>query len=656
MPLKRSSFNKTLFRKNLSRFWPVWGLASVGGALFPLAMLMQLMRYGVDSTFRQGAVELSSMYYEVVRSGLPILSLFYAILIAIAVWSFLYNHRSVTLMHTLPLRREGIFLTNFLSGMAMLLIPYVVTGALTVLISLCFGLFELKALALTVAAVIGESFFYFASATFCAFIVSNVFALPAVYFLLHFLAVIMDFVVSAFAQGFIFGLNGGYSRAVEFLSPTVYFMDSMRVNRTYEEAFRWDGAGGSYYESILVDVTLENAWLVAVYACVGVILLGFGWMLYQRHRSESAGDVVAVVWLRPVFRYGLAVLASLGGGLFLYELFWRTFQSSRYYDVVPMLLFMLLSGLVGYFAAAMLLEKSFRVFRRGWKGCVLVLVGCAAICAVLRFDVFRVAQIVPAIDDVEWVEFSAAGNSYMFYPGEEDHLLEEVRALHQTIVDDKDYIMDRDEKVWNNYGGMDKGDYAREHVYFTYALNNGHEVHRYYRLAVNRDRIYEPGTFDYALDQLVNGTEMRRKRLHAGDDRYTIDSGSVYLEKRNLGFDFNSREAAEVLAALGRDAAEGTWGTYDWFDDTHALDYAMSIDLRFQYRKPDSEHTYSDWLSIRLRPNMTHTIAALRAMGYLEESDMVTRIELYPQDYKEDISYYYDKYGVMPRVATVTVP
>ena len=50
MPLKKSCFNQTLFRKNLARFWPVWGLASVGGALFPLVMLMQLLRYGVHCT------------------------------------------------------------------------------------------------------------------------------------------------------------------------------------------------------------------------------------------------------------------------------------------------------------------------------------------------------------------------------------------------------------------------------------------------------------------------------------------------------------------------------------------------------------------------------------------------------------------------------
>ena len=38
MRSKTSCFNGTLFRKNLSRYWPLWGLASFGGALFPLAL------------------------------------------------------------------------------------------------------------------------------------------------------------------------------------------------------------------------------------------------------------------------------------------------------------------------------------------------------------------------------------------------------------------------------------------------------------------------------------------------------------------------------------------------------------------------------------------------------------------------------------------
>ena len=36
MQSKTLFFNRTLFRKNLTRFWPLWGMATFGGSLFPL--------------------------------------------------------------------------------------------------------------------------------------------------------------------------------------------------------------------------------------------------------------------------------------------------------------------------------------------------------------------------------------------------------------------------------------------------------------------------------------------------------------------------------------------------------------------------------------------------------------------------------------------
>ena len=43
---KTSYFNATLFRRNLTRFWPLWGLASFIGALFPLAVLLDMVHRG----------------------------------------------------------------------------------------------------------------------------------------------------------------------------------------------------------------------------------------------------------------------------------------------------------------------------------------------------------------------------------------------------------------------------------------------------------------------------------------------------------------------------------------------------------------------------------------------------------------------------------
>ena len=155
MQSRISCFNPTLLRKNLTRFWPLWGLASFVGVLFPLALLLDFIRRGPRAV--PSAAEFSNMYYSVVAGALPVVSLGYAILCAMVVWSYLYSARSVSLMHTLPIRREGLFATNFLSGMAMMLLPYAVTGALCVAISLGYGCFDIGSLLTTILVVIGES-------------------------------------------------------------------------------------------------------------------------------------------------------------------------------------------------------------------------------------------------------------------------------------------------------------------------------------------------------------------------------------------------------------------------------------------------------------------------------------------------------------------
>ena len=147
MRSKTSCFNGTLFRINLSRYQPLWGLASFGGAMFPLAMLLELLHDG----FRfWSPLETRQAYYTVLSYGVPVISIVYAILCAMAVWSYLYNARSVGMMHTLPIRREGLFVTNVLSGLTMMAIPYAVTGVLLVLVTMLFGGFEPMGVLVTV--------------------------------------------------------------------------------------------------------------------------------------------------------------------------------------------------------------------------------------------------------------------------------------------------------------------------------------------------------------------------------------------------------------------------------------------------------------------------------------------------------------------------
>ncbi|MGN8889260.1 ABC transporter permease [Dysosmobacter sp. HCP28S3_G4] len=633
----RGLFSAGLFRKNLSRFWPLWGMASFLGLLMPLAVLFQKLRY---PELVIQPLEVTAGYYDILAYAVPIVSLCYAILCAMTVWSYLYSPRSVSMMHTLPIRRSGLFVTNFLSGMAMMLIPYVVTGAMCVLLTLIYSCFEPVGLLVTVLGVLGDSFFYFSTATLAAFCVGNIFALPAVYFLLHFLAVMLDWLLSTFAQGYLFGLTSSYSGTVEFLSPTVYLLDRVNVDRTWQEVqARTALTNTGYFTSGLAEVTLRNFWLIGVYALVGVALLTLAWALYAHRRSESAGDVVAVGWMKPVFRFGLAALAALLGGQLLYALFWSSFQDGQYYDSVPLVVCMLVAGTIGYYGSSMLLAKSLRVFRRSWMGLAAVALGCIALCGILRFDVLNIAGRVPELNSVKEVRLDAAGNSYTLYPGEDNAVIEQIRQLHQTIVADEDYI--RSPHSWDIVTPDGGGENAVTFTYLTlvYEFTGGGEVRRSYDLPLTRERLVQEGTYDNLLDRLINDEDMKTRRLHAGDSRYTVEGGYLYCDVSESGYDLNSREAASVLEAAAKDAADGTWGTYDWFNEDSGGDYAIDLELQFSYA--DESTRSSNWITIRVRPGMENTVACLKELGLVTDRDLVTYAELDDREFAL-------KYGGVP--------
>lgn len=555
MRSKTSCFNKTLFLKNLTRFWPLWGGASFIGALFSLALLSQLLRYGKDSIASE-PLEMTLGYYGILSGLVPIICLLYGLLCALAVWGYLYSARSVNLMHILPIRREGLFVTNFLSGYVMLLLPFAVTGGLCIVISAVFGLFEPVGVLVTILGVLGESFFYFSSATLAAFITGNIFAMPALYLLLHFLEAILDLLLSNFARGFIFGLSTNYTGFLEFLSPTVYLMRNVDADAQYQKTII-DYTGAYTHE--LLSVRLENAWLIAVYALAGAALLALAYALYRRRRSERAGEVVAVGWMRPFFRYGVAVL-----------------------------------------------------------------------CGCLRLDLFRAADRVPEISQIEKMEFYADSNTYIFYPGREDELLERVRRLHAAIAADRKYVLDFDREKFTTLED-ETPSWTWEYVSFTYTTHGGQTVQRNYSVPMTRERLGQSGAYDSLLDGLVNSQEMRLKRIHASGDGYEPCGGRIYLNRRNESSELSDREAAAILEAVTRDAQAGRWGHVEWLS-TEAWNsgtYALQLSLEFS---GESDDTW-DWIDIAVRPEMTATTACLLELGLVTNEDLSTNGELYPEEY-----------------------
>ena len=220
MQSKRSFFNKTLFRKNLTRFWPLWGGVSIAGALIPLYMVLMLttdMSHGLHPEPGYFAEAL----YSAVTFFAPAFIMGYAILCAMLVWGYLYSPRAVGLMHTLPVDRTCLFVTNTVSGLTMIAVPFAVVGGLMSLVALIFGFFHPVAFVNTVAAVVFMALLFFGLATLCAMLTGHNAVLPVLYLLVNFLAEIVEFLMAYMTSQFLMGVASPNVGRFLFLTPVL---------------------------------------------------------------------------------------------------------------------------------------------------------------------------------------------------------------------------------------------------------------------------------------------------------------------------------------------------------------------------------------------------------------------------------------------------
>lgn len=621
MRSKTSYFNPTLFKKNLARFWPLWGGASAVGALFPLYLTMALIEGGFRSAAGKG-LEVTRLYYWALAYGVPIISLFYAALCALAVWGWLYNARSVGLYHSLPITRKGLFATSFLSGVAMMLIPYAVVGGLAVLISLAAGLFEPVGVLVTILGVLGDTFFYFAAATAVVFVTGNPFAFAALYFVFHFLGFLAEWLITFLMNLFYFGVDETYRGVVSFLSPTIHLVEHVRATGQYEQITT---ANGWIEDGNLLWVTLTNGWLIAVYALVGAVLLAFAWALYRRRRSESAGDVVAVGWMKPVFRYGFALCAAVTGGMLLYNLFFYT-GSTETARPVPMAVCMALAGALGYYIASMLLSKSLRVFRGSWKGVLGTVLAAAALCLAAAADPFGVETWIPDAAEVEKAGLDVGYGGHMYVNFTDEAAVEKLLDLHRAILSEEALLNKRHgEALWNS-------DYTGSGYLELRYWVNGRRVSRSYRIpfstaasqletlkkaealvtdpAVQEADIF--GSLSYgdneeiAAARLIHGCVMEVYNAAAG-------------EFENL--DLTAEQAETVEAALRRDIQAGRVGRTMFLPDEERnqsvysgclqLDYSVTLKPGDRYPKGGTE---TRGVSLEFSTYCTETVKALEGL------------------------------------------
>ena len=611
---------KTLFLSAVKRSWPVWTaylaawvVVLCGGIASGLTRNWEVLSYG-----QTDSVTVQFVMNAAAETG-PFISFFAAIAAAMCVFSFMYSARSAGAMAVLPINRGKLYFAQSLAGLVPLLAANIVVFAASLCVEASYGAVNVMPLLVWLALVSMQLVLFFGIAAFSAQLTGHIIVLPAAYVVFNFLAAVLEYAVGRAFCVFIYGANTG-KYVLTALSPLVYMTCNMLVN--VPELVNADGTWTMQYSQ--ADFSGWTGMLV--YLAVGAVLVVLGMLLYKHRRMEAAGDVVSVRILKPVFKYCFA----LGGALVLGVCAHNMLKDSYYSDggAWELLALMLIGGFVCYFAAEMMINKTFHV----WKGKVLAgfavfaVVLSALVCAG-EFDLTGYERRLPTSDEVVSVTVNGVSEEIKLA---EKYNVERTIALHSQIVSHKKLSEAgfRSGEYINSVAGVvtleveyelkDGGTLKRVYNFCTPA----EDIETYEQLLNCQEAIYyrkrtqvpvTPETLSYAYVSY-------RDPAAAGDPDY-----NYYMENLNL----TPEEAYELYSeCILPDIDDGTLGRVWLIMDDDYYNTVYDCSISFELRQPGNEGTRYDYFytvptvdSTRTNAWLTEHGVSLEFYDYYEQKD-----------------------------------
>ena len=272
-----------------------------------------------------------------------------------------------------------------------------------------------------------------------------------------------------------------------------------------------------------------------------------------------------------------------------------------------LLVWMLVWGAFGCFVAAMLLRKSFWVFKPCWKGCTVFLAVLAAAMFLMELDGFGFESRVPATaqvqsvfvagveshpdDDLEWVTYGITDPA----------LIEQVTQLHQRIVEEKGVLEEAANTRASGWtveeDGLEVQTEGGTDLRLTYTLIDGSVMERYYYLPVSEKTLADPDSPAALLQALLNAPGLTADTYLSGvteSDRL-VDAvlTAVWEEGTARGTyseeDLPAEALTELEGAVKADLAAGDLGRRYLLDDRARKENCCYCDLELTYRMTDSD-------------------------------------------------------------------
>lgn len=571
MQSKRSFFNRKIYCTALRRYWVLWVLyAAAALVLVPLPMIDAMQNKGFQYSGEWFST--SVIWLLDAHPMLLVLSLVFSGVIAATLFSYLYQPRQTGLMASLPVRRETMFLSTAAAGLTGMLLGDLLMILACLGVEAAYGQVYLPALGIFFLILVLENLFFLGFALFCCMLTGNILAGPAVYLIFNFTAVGVETLGRYLLCNLVYGMSRDslYQLSTKWLSPAMQMLwDLNRVDH-----ITWDSAYGKQVTEY--SFTMEGLTTLGIYALVGVVFCGLALLLYRRRKMESAGDVVAIPFLIPVFK----VCACLAGALACSSLVINMLPALRWYGMPQLLLtvgLMILGGMIGWFIAQMLVEKTFRVFDHGWKGLGAMCLLYVLVMTGAEYDWTGYERRLP---DAEQVQEVRLGTGSIEIQLKQPENIRQVIDLQQRLVEHKPH---------HEQAAAQYKDQRR--LELQYVLENGEILERCYWPDSSGETFTDPDSDLRAIEAVCNLPEAAEYRLVRGDlGAEDIYGGNIYYYSREADTQKNVTHLSPAdygelyTECILPDLADGTLGqVYLAEDDTYAKSvYNCEIYLEFR--------------------------------------------------------------------------
>lgn len=369
-----------IFRKDITRFWPLWAVQLVAGLLVMIApLLSQLSYHNITQFDREGRLLDGAQIIQ--SSCLSPYTMVLSVLVAVSVFLYLTREREAYTIHAFPLKREQIFASHYLAGLVMIVVPVLLIHAGVAAVVLAYGLTELiPFLGIYLLEWMIQIFFFYSLACAVVMLTGNAFMSLVIYGVLNFLVAGVAMLYNMLAELFVYGSHGFsmYSvidnRLIRICTPVVFFWEHTFAGRNYGVySVEMEERSKNVIDCMEILPEIEKT---AVYLIPAVVFVILAVVLYRVRQLESAGDMIAFSWGRPVFRIVFVFCSSLLFTAGVYAItFGNTVSSYEYGKIFRIVLLLVVAGtILFYLISNMILDKTFFIWKKTsyWRMALLV--------------------------------------------------------------------------------------------------------------------------------------------------------------------------------------------------------------------------------------------------------------------------------------------